>query len=241
MLKAVQQQSLFRAVGPDDVDGRKFIEACKELDSEIVTTARDTTPGSEGNTLLHSTAQAGCAEAVLHLIEIGHTVDCIDTCVSRITPLMIAVKAGHLEVAELLMRSGASLYHTDIRGDNALHYGARSGSRMCKLLLKHPELSSYDYRTLLATENVKLLLPIDYSANPFIEKLLSSMCSNTVSRQNRTPKGPKKSKANNSAEEPQPGGESFKSGLLIVTSVTLEDIINTEFIGSPVSLFSSRP
>lgn len=258
MLKAVQQQSLFNSLSPSQPDGRKFIEVCSALDATIVVSSRDTRAGYEGNTLLHESARIGCPEAVLHLIEIGHTVDCIDTSLSKITPLLVAIQANKLEVVEILMRSGASLFHIDIRGDNALHYGARIGSRMCKLLLRHPELSPFDYRSLLATENIKLQLPVELAVNPFIEKLFTSMGGRNISRLG--PRKPKKSKdcsrvkpetdsngqqsssiapesvevSDVNSNDPQPE-QKLQPDRYRIVRLSLIDILNTEFFGRPVS------
>lgn len=215
MLRRSQQQALFSHLNLSGTDARQFIEACNELDSQVVITARDTSPGNEGNTLLHEAARVGSAEAVLHLIETGHIVDCIDTASTQVTPLLVAIESSNLEIVEILMRSGASLYHTDIRGDNALHYGAKIGSRMCKLLMRHPELTAFDYRSLLATENVKLTLPVEYAANSYIEQLFTSMSARNITR-----KGPRR-----------PKGQ--KPGKISILRVKLIDIMNTELIGKP--------
>lgn len=229
MLQA-QQQALFSQLNLLDEESRGFIEACNQLEAQVIIIARDTRPGFEGNTLLHEACRLGCPEAVVHLIELGHIVDCIDTCATKVTPLLAAIEAGNIDIVEILMRSGASLYAQDIRGDNAMHYGARSGSRMCIRLLKHPEMTAVDYRSLLATENVKLMIPAEYAANPYIEQLFTSM-SNT----NMVRNGPRKVKQSKNQEVNRTLIE--KPGKISIVRVKLTDILNTELIGKPVRYF----
>jgi ankyrin repeat protein len=166
---------LFLKLSPADTSSTKFIEFCKGMDSATVIASRDSRPGYEGCTLLHEACRYGCMNAVVYLIGIGHLIDCIDTSVAGVTPLMEAIQENQLEVVEFLMRSGVSLFQVDVRGENAMHYGARVGSRMCKLLLSHPEVAPSDYRVLLSTKNIKLALPEDVAANSFIKTMFQSI------------------------------------------------------------------
>lgn len=263
MLRGVQQQSLFPHLSAWGNTGRAFIDACNELDAEIVISARDTRPGTEGNTLLHEAARNGCNEAALHLIEIGHIIDCIDSCVAKVTPLFIAISTGNIEMVEILMRAGASLYHTDIRGDNAFHYAAKVGSRMCKTLFRHPDLSAADYRALLSTRNIKLLRPVEMATNSYIEKLFYSVQGNGASRdppvvdRKRKGKGGAEEKSpipslessarpSISPESSQPPGnfpamKDDRNGLVKITNVSLSNVVNTELIGKAVCLHHLNP
>jgi hypothetical protein len=241
MLRSVQQRTLFSHISAADPEGFGFIEACDELESEVVINARDSRPGTECNTLLHEAARTGCGSVVLHLIDLGHIVDCIDTCVSKVTPLLVAIKAGNLDAVEIIMRAGASLYHTDVRGDNALHYGARGGSRMCKLLLRHPDLTSADYHTLLSTQNIKLCLPVDMAANEYIEKLFYSMQGHGAALDRRKPSDRRKGNTKNQQLEQEPvvaeqlstvkeevAPLDIRAGVVKVTRISFKDVKNTE-------------
>lgn len=89
-------------------------------------------------TALHYAAGSGCLEACSVLLQRfpqlsfqpdrhGHT------------PLMWAVRHGLTGVAELLVRHGADLLHTDRRGLAALHWAAALGfPKLCALLLQAP-------------------------------------------------------------------------------------------------------
>lgn len=175
MLKGIQQQSLFPQLINGDVENRKFIDSCNQLDSSIVISARDGRLPYQGYTLLHMAAALGCSGAVTHLIGLGHIIDCIDTSVSRVTPLMLAIKENQIETTDILVKAGASLYQADIRGESSLHYGARRGMIICKVLLSSREMGAIDYRLLLGTKNIKLKLPEEVAVSPFIANMFKSI------------------------------------------------------------------
>lgn len=83
--------------------------------------------GNEGRTTLHNAARKGSLAAMLHIIRAGHEIEPVDSCISRITPLMDAISNRHTECAIILIEAGASLFTQDINGENAFHYVARSG------------------------------------------------------------------------------------------------------------------
>eukprot|EP00794_Sanderia_malayensis_P016588 gene16588-18276_t len=54
------------------------------------------------------------------------------------SPLQIACHKGYLEIAEILLRYGADIYHLDNDGDTALHYAAIGSSlELVKLLIRN--------------------------------------------------------------------------------------------------------
>jgi ankyrin repeat protein len=116
----------------DSTDVKKcetFITVCQATENkDLVINARDRRRGYEGRTLLHNAARMGKFPAVKYLVSIFHAVDPVDSSVNLITPLMDAISYHHVEIADYLVRAGASICRQDMRGENALHYAGRSGS-----------------------------------------------------------------------------------------------------------------
>ena len=79
---------------------------------------------------LHLLAQRGSVLLVKMALEAGFDVDARDD--YRRTPLMVAASlAKHLEggaIAQALLRAGAAIGTSDLFGNRALHYAARSGN-----------------------------------------------------------------------------------------------------------------
>jgi ankyrin repeat protein len=95
-----------------------------------------------------------------------------DTSVSLVTPLMEAISYNRIEAASFLVQSGASLAVQDIRNENALHYGARSSSRMIRAILKASKLNSSQIQALASATNIKLQFPEDVSETSIAREVL---------------------------------------------------------------------
>lgn len=172
MLKRAQQNALFLLLDSQEDKFKKFVHSCNELDSETVISSRDSREGFVGCTLLHEACRFGNLDAVVFLIGLGHIVDCIDTSVSGVTPLMEAISANNVDIVEFLIKNGASLSFQDFRGENAFHYAARIGTIMCLVLLQSQDVSSADIRNTLMSKNVKLRLPESLAINSFVADML---------------------------------------------------------------------
>ncbi len=72
---------------------------------------------------LHDAAEKGDLEGLQKAINSGKPVDSSKG-ETRTTPLMLACKAGHVEVVRYLLGKGASLYYQDRNGNYPLHYAA---------------------------------------------------------------------------------------------------------------------
>ena len=103
-----------------------FKQKCNEVPTDVLIKLRDKRIGNEGRTLLHNAARSGSLSAVLHLIRLGHAIEPTDSSLSKITPLMDAITAQNVEIAIVLVESGANIFQQDVNGENSLHYAARS-------------------------------------------------------------------------------------------------------------------
>lgn len=160
-----------------DLDGGEtceyFKQKCSSVPTEVLITLRDKRVGNEGRTLLHNSARCGSLAATLHLIRLGHALDPTDSSLSRITPLMDAITNEHVEIAIVLVESGANIFFQDVNGENALHYAARSGSsRMVKWLIKAAGLTKEQVQELTATTNIRLRFPEDLTVNSMTKDVL---------------------------------------------------------------------
>ncbi|EKX51337.1 hypothetical protein GUITHDRAFT_45097, partial [Guillardia theta CCMP2712] len=54
---------------------------------------------------------------------------------SRLTPLHVAVMAGHAEAVSLLLNSSANIFLQDMLGRTALHYASERGYEGCAMAL----------------------------------------------------------------------------------------------------------
>lgn len=165
---------IFEALDHDCSDScGYFKQKCSEVPQDVLVTLRDTRAGNEGRTLLHNAARAGKLAAVLFLIRAGHQLEPIDSGVSKITPLMDAIVAEQVEIAVVLVESGASITKTDVNDENALHYAARVGStRMVKFLIKAAGLSPEETQSCASSTNVKLKFPEDVAKNELTREML---------------------------------------------------------------------
>ncbi|EQC31885.1 TKL protein kinase [Saprolegnia diclina VS20] len=89
---------------------------------------------------LHSAVQAGDFGAARSLLERGVHPDCAG--VTRETPLMLAVRFGHVYLVELLLQYGANVNVASIVRMTALHEAARQSSpNMLRRLLRVPTIA----------------------------------------------------------------------------------------------------
>jgi ankyrin repeat protein len=171
-LKRAQQHQLFIDLGAEDSENSPFIQLSSRLEKKLVINARDNRDEYGGLTLLHEAARLGKICAVKHLIILGHEVDCIDSSVSGVTPLMEAVTSNHIDIAILLLKSGANIAFQDCKGENAIHYGARVGTRIIAALLSHSEMSKDELQGIVCSRNVKLQFPEDIALTPTIREYI---------------------------------------------------------------------
>ncbi len=83
---------------------------------------------------LTEAARCGRTEEVASLIDLGARVDWSPD--NQDTPLLLAVKNGHLDVATILIANGADIYRKSEGGNNVLHLASMAGNEeMCALLI----------------------------------------------------------------------------------------------------------
>lgn len=102
----------------------------------------------------------------------GHSVDVFDTSITKKTPLMEAIENNHIEIAALLVSSGADLCKQDMRDENALHYAAKSSCRMIRAIVKASCLDDMQLQNLASVTNVKLLFPEDLAQYTLVQNML---------------------------------------------------------------------
>ena len=156
----------------DVVTASFFISKCQDYVNAgkvaLVIGSRDQRLGHEGRTLLHNAAQYGNLPAVNFLLQQeGSSVmmlNSFDSSSSLITPLMLAISANAVDVAVVLIASGAKLNLQDKNGENIFHFAARMGSsRTLKRLVEVSQLSGQHIQALATTQNIKLKFPEDLS------------------------------------------------------------------------------
>jgi ankyrin repeat protein len=145
------------------------------MDRDMVISARDRRDGGEGLTLLHEAARLGRTDTVQSLLNMGHLVDCIDSSVTRVTPLMDAIAYSHAETAALLVKSGADIGCQNVRGENCLHYAAKQGSTMIMLLINNSHFAKEVIQDLASTKDIKLRFPEDVSINRIAFQTLTDL------------------------------------------------------------------
>ena len=121
---------------------------------------------AEKSLLLHYTIKQGLLEATSWLLEKGVDIEIrdkyeLDDYVASLTPLHVAVEAERVEIAQLLIESGADI-NTKTTGEleiTALHSAAADGYLdLIRLLVKHQA-------NLNAKDNVRGGTPLDYAKN----------------------------------------------------------------------------
>ena len=179
MIRAPQyaqlQHNLFLLLSNGDSSCKKFFAACEEMDLDVVIKSRDMRDDYAGLTLLHEASRFGYSSAVQYLLNAGHAIDILDSSVSGVTPLMEAIMANHIDTVGMLVKCGASLTHQDVRGENAFHYAARSGSRIVKCLIRNCALSKDQIQGAVCVTNVKLKFPEDVAINSLTKEVLVSL------------------------------------------------------------------
>ena len=145
------------------------------LDAQVLK-SRDKRSGFEGRTLLHNAVRSGNYSAAVYFINAGAEVNIIDSCNSKITPLMDAITWNYLQLAVSLIQGGSDLFLQDIRGENILHYCARNGStRMLTTIIKSCNLSSKELKLLASMPNLKLKFPEDICRGCRIKEMLTQL------------------------------------------------------------------
>ncbi|XP_067676259.1 protein fem-1 homolog C-like [Haliotis asinina] len=79
-----------------------------------------------GNNILHCACTAGHFDIVKYLLSLN-SVDINSRGMEKRTPVMVAGQHGHRKVVELLVKHGANLLLSDIRGNNILHCACTAG------------------------------------------------------------------------------------------------------------------
>ena len=170
-----EQQALFTLLKNGDADCAEFFIKCEEIDKDRVLSARDRSDGYESFTLLHESAIFGYTNAIKYLLNSGADIDAHDSSVSKRTPLMMAIENGHFEAVAVLVRHGANLALQDSKGENAIHYAARSGVRMIRLLLSNSVMSDHETKSLLCSANYKHKFLEDVGRNSHVREILSQL------------------------------------------------------------------
>ncbi len=168
---------IFEALDLDSGDSSDYLkEKCNDIPKETLILLRDKRPGNEGRTMLHNAARCGSLSTVLYLIRLGHEIEPVDSCRSKITPLMDAISNRYIEIAIVLVEYGSQLTTQDVNGENALHYAARTGcSRLVKWLVKAANLSKRQIQEVASSSNVRLKFPEDLAANSLTREVLVNL------------------------------------------------------------------
>lgn len=92
--------------------------------------------GNEQLLVLHIAALYGQLRIVRYLIDSDRTMlHCVDN--KGRTPLQLACRCGHAQIASLLLKAGADVEEVDVHGDTAIHYCSFYGYADClKRLIK---------------------------------------------------------------------------------------------------------
>jgi hypothetical protein len=89
-----------------------------------------------GEVLLRNAVWFGQPELVQRLVDLGADVNKIDNLINKATNLHEAARAGHADICELLLSTGAMQEARDSSGDTALHVACRGGwTAVVKVLL----------------------------------------------------------------------------------------------------------
>ncbi|OMJ90631.1 hypothetical protein SteCoe_6904 [Stentor coeruleus] len=117
------------------------LELCKSI---LTSSHPDTnTKFESNNTLLHLAANFGYLKICEILLDYGEDTDINAQNSELSTPLHQASSQGHLQVSQLLVRSGSDLNKKNIHGNTALHLAATSGNStlVSWLLTRNPDIT----------------------------------------------------------------------------------------------------
>ena len=146
------------------------------ISREFVLSARDKRPGHWGNTLLHRAVSGGFIWQARYLVEIGASIDAIDTSTKKATPLMHAILANNEPMTVFLVSSGASMNCQDVNNENSFHYIARYGTvTMLKACASASLLSPDLLKTLASSPNTKMKFPEDLAINTLMRETLIAL------------------------------------------------------------------
>ena len=96
-------------------------------------------PAFSGRTMLHIASEYGRLKIVDYLLNLGAIVDCLDN--SGLSPLFVALKSGHLDVAMELYKYGANPRIRTIHGLYLHDYINISKGKECLSLLRRMKYS----------------------------------------------------------------------------------------------------
>lgn len=130
-----------------------------------------------GETLLHRAARIGNVDVVYYCLEkLHHNPAPRDN--AGYTPLHVACSRGHFQVANLLLKYGASVSDSALGGVRPLHEAAENGfTKIVKLLLEHgadPQLATYSGATAMALatdQEARLLMEMHISSQVPIQPI----------------------------------------------------------------------
>lgn len=155
-------------------DSDCFIDTCERFGYDIVLSARDRRHGFECRTLLHACCEYGLLIQATYLLRIGHDINVIDSSVSKVTPIIIAINYGHVEIVKALVIHGSNLSLLDNNNENIFHHVARSNNaRVLKIILNNCSLSSSQLQKLLNMKSISRKKPVDVA-------IARSLCSNIL-------------------------------------------------------------
>src|SRR5438105_1119196 len=104
---------------------------CRELGQRLDLLGREITP-MQGNLLLFSAADSGCAPLAIRLLDAGASLEARDRLGA--TALTRAARAGHVALIELFLARGAAIDARSLTGATAL-YAAAENERQASVAL----------------------------------------------------------------------------------------------------------
>lgn len=125
----------------------EFVEAARQGDETKVDELKDQQlngKNESGDTALHVAAQNGLLNICLLLLDDLRALESDARDTDLATPLMLACNAGHLEIAQKLVKSGAKPHLVDIMGWTSLHHACSNGHAVVvRYLLDRMQTDTY--------------------------------------------------------------------------------------------------